>query len=107
MISAIEALGRTCGRARNTKTGRVMMVRLFGRRKAGEKIEFTVRGMTCGHCEMRVQNALKAVPGVVEAITNLERERAVVTLAPNAEVSIETLIAAVVEAGYEAEPVAA
>lgn len=83
------------------------MVRLFGRKKTGEQVELAVHGMTCGHCEMRVQKALKAVPGVTEAVVNLGRERAVVTLAPNAEVSIATLIAAVVEAGYEAEPVAA
>jgi copper chaperone CopZ len=80
-----------------------MMVKLFGRRKAGEQIELTVRGMTCGHCEMRVQNALKGVPGVVDAEADREQERAVVTLEPDAEVSFKSLVAAVTEAGYEAE----
>jgi len=83
------------------------MVKLFGRGKAGEQIELTVRGMTCGHCEMRVQKALKAVPGVVDAEADRENERAVVTLEPNHQVSIEALVAAVAEAGYEAEPLAA
>jgi copper chaperone CopZ len=83
------------------------MVKLFGRRKAREQIVLTVRGMTCGHCEMRVREALKALPGVVEAEVDRERERAVVMLAPNQQVSIEALVAAVVEAGYEAEPLAA
>ena len=83
------------------------MVKLFGRGKAGEQIELTVRGMTCGHCEMRVQNALKAVPGVVDAKADREQERAVVTLAPDQAVSHATLVAAVVEAGYEAEARAA
>lgn len=83
------------------------MARLFGRGKAGERVELTVRGMTCGHCEMRVQNALKAVSGVVEAKADREHERAVVTLAPNTDVSAEALVAAVVQAGYAAELVAA
>ncbi len=83
------------------------MVKLFGRSRAGEQVELTVRGMTCGHCEMRVQNALKAVPGVVDATADRVRERVVVTLAPNKEVSSEALVAAVVKVGYEAEPRAA
>jgi Cu2+-exporting ATPase len=83
------------------------MVKLFGRRKAGQQIELTVRGMTCDHCEMRVQNALREVPGVVEAKADREHERAVITLAPSKNVSQKALVAAVVEAGYEAEPAAA
>ena len=83
------------------------MVKLFGRGKAGEQIELTVRGMTCDHCEMRVQNALKAVPGVVDAKADRAQDSVVVTLAPNQQVSTEALVAAIVGAGYEAEPLAA
>jgi Cu2+-exporting ATPase len=30
-------------------------------------VELKVKGMTCGHCEMRVKRALEAVPGVTSA----------------------------------------
>jgi len=80
------------------------MVNLFGRRKRGEQIELTVRGMTCEHCEMRVQKALMSVPGVVDAKADREHERAVVTLEPGQQVSTEALIAAVEAMDYDAEP---
>lgn len=77
------------------------MVKLFG--KKGKQIELTVHGMSCGHCEMRVKKALTAVPGVQDAEASHERERAVVMLAPGQEASVDLLVAAVKEAGYEAE----
>ena len=77
------------------------MVKLSG--KKGKQIELTVRGMSCGHCEMRVKKALTAVPGVQDAEASHERERAIVTFAPGQEVSADLLVAAVAEAGYEAE----
>jgi len=77
------------------------MIGLFG--KKGTKIELTVRGMTCGHCEMRVQKALLGVAGVRDAKASHERGRVVITLDPGAEVRIEDLVAAVQAAGYEAE----
>src|SRR5437667_73620 len=39
-------------------------------------IELAVEGMTCASCVGRVERALKAVPGVTEAIVNLATERA-------------------------------
>lgn len=74
---------------------------LFG--KKGKQIELTVRGMSCGHCEMRVSKALSAVEGVREAEASHEKGQAVVTLEPKAEVDVATLVAAVKGAGYEAE----
>ena len=74
---------------------------LFG---STNKSTYTVKGMTCGHCEMRVKKALTAVPGVQDAEASHERERATVTISPGQEVSIDLLVAAVTEAGYEAEP---
>ena len=72
--------------------------------KKDKQIELTVRGMTCGHCEMRVTKALTGVEGVRKAEANREREQAIVTLDPKAVVAIESLVAAVEGAGYEAEP---
>ena len=38
--------------------------------------ELAIDGMTCGSCVARVERALRAVPGVVEASVNLATERA-------------------------------
>ncbi|WP_312416144.1 heavy metal-associated domain-containing protein, partial [Shinella sp.] len=46
-----------------------------------EVIEFPVEGMTCASCIGRVEKALKAVPGVLDATANLAQERARVRLA--------------------------
>jgi Cu+-exporting ATPase len=75
---------------------------LFGRKKK-KQVELVVHGMTCSHCEMRVQNALKSVPGVADAEASHAREQAIVTLEPAQAVPIEALIKAVEEAGYQAE----
>jgi heavy metal translocating P-type ATPase len=63
---------------------------------------FDVRGMHCGACAARVQKALTAHPGVVEAGVNLATERARVT-APT-EVTDEALKATVASTGYELLP---
>jgi len=73
---------------------------LFGK---GKQIELTVRGMSCGHCEMRVSKALSAIEGVKKVEVSHEKGLAVVTLEPKAEVDVAALIAAVAAAGYEAE----
>ncbi|MFV0314005.1 MAG: heavy metal translocating P-type ATPase [Anaerotignum sp.] len=57
-----------------------------------------IEGMTCGHCTGRVEKALNALDGV-QAILNLEEKSATLTLSN--EVSDETLINAVTDAGYE------
>ena len=75
---------------------------LFG--KKGKQIELAVRGMTCGHCEMRVTKALSEVAGVRKAEVDREKEQALITLDPKAELPVEQLVAAVEAAGYQAEP---
>jgi copper chaperone CopZ len=77
------------------------VIKLFGKKK--QRVELVVRGMTCGHCEMRVKKALTGVDGVLNAEASHEREQAVVTVDPKQAVSMEALVAAVQEAGYEAE----
>ena len=63
------------------------------------KTTLKIDGMTCVHCVKHVTTALKDVAGVSAANVSLEDERAEVE--HGAEVSMEALIAAVVEAGYE------
>ena len=78
------------------------MGRLFG--KKTEQVELTVRGMTCGHCEMRVTKALTGVDGVRKAEVDREKEQAIVTVDAQAAPAVELLVAAVEAAGYQAEP---
>ncbi len=71
------------------------------------ELELTVREMTCASCVGRVERALRAVPGVVDAQVNLATERALVTLVGgNAADMLPVLTEAVSRAGYAAEPVA-
>lgn len=59
-----------------------------------------VQGMTCNHCVMRVQKALKAVSGVQDARVDLQKAEAVITH-DDTKATRDTLVAAVVEAGYK------
>ncbi len=59
-----------------------------------------IQGMTCNHCVMRVQKALKGVAGVQDAQVDLNKAEAAVTF-DEAKVKADVLSAAVVDAGYK------
>jgi Au+-exporting ATPase len=61
-------------------------------------VELAIAGMTCASCVGRVEKALKAVPGVSEALVNLATERASV----RGTAAVQSLMAAVEKAGYAA-----
>lgn len=63
-------------------------------------LDIGIGGMTCASCVLRVEKALKKVPGVQEATVNLATESARVVFAPGAEMEAR-LRRAVREAGYE------
>lgn len=66
-----------------------------------KEVTFNIEGMTCGHCQMTVADALKDVKGVKEVEVNLEKNTAKVLF--KEEKSDENkLIKAVEEAGYKA-----
>src|SRR5207244_12827651 len=65
-------------------------------------INFPVTGMTCAACQARVQRALTAEPGVLNASVNLVTRSAAVRYDPST-VSPARLIAAVRATGYDAE----
>ncbi|ENU24122.1 copper-translocating P-type ATPase [Acinetobacter proteolyticus] len=67
------------------------------------KVELSIEGMTCASCVSRVEKALNAVNGVSTANVNLATERATVT----GTASIESLIAAIDKAGYDAKEIQA
>ena len=66
--------------------------------KENTMISFGVEGMMCAHCKKRVEDALKAIEGVVSAEADLDAKK--VTVEADG-VSEETLKAAVKDAGYE------
>ncbi|HZH46185.1 MAG TPA: cation transporter, partial [Roseococcus sp.] len=74
-----------------------------GLRRAGyalreEVLEWRVGGMSCASCTGRVERALLAVPGVIEAAANLATER--VTMRILAGTDMGLLDAALSRAGY-------
>ena len=68
-----------------------------------QTIELTIDGMTCASCVARVERALQAVPGVVQATVNLATERATV----RGVAAADALVAVIDKAGYEARIVTA
>jgi Cu+-exporting ATPase len=62
------------------------------------KTTFRVEGMTCASCAMRVETALKQVPGVASAVVNLATRKATVA----GDAAWGALFRAVDDAGYEA-----
>ena len=116
---AVAAVEGVAGVAVNLATERVLVTVAPGAtpafqveeaiRKAGYEprrttVELSVSGMTCASCVGRVERALKAVPGVLDASVNLATSRATVQALGRPEIA-GALAAAVAAAGYEAEPV--
>ena len=66
--------------------------------------EYTVSGMTCGHCEQSVREEVGAVAGVQDVEVSVARGTLTVTL--GAPVEDARILAAVDEAGYSAVRVA-
>ncbi|HMO44790.1 MAG TPA: heavy metal translocating P-type ATPase [Rubrivivax sp.] len=79
----------------------IQAVQKVGYEVPAASVELAVEGMTCASCVGRVEKALKAVPGVSEAVVNLATERASV----RGTAAVEALVAAIDKAGYAASPV--
>jgi len=71
--------------------------------QAVRTVALPVRGMTCASCVAHVERELKSTPGVRDVAVNLATERATVAFDPGVA-TVDTLAAAVVEAGYEPGP---
>lgn len=57
-----------------------------------------IKGMTCGHCEGRVNTEIMAIPGVIGVVASAEKANAVIT--SDLEVSHDAIERAVQAAGY-------
>lgn len=60
--------------------------------------KLTVKGMSCGHCEQTVEEALEEVEGVSSVKADRESETATI----EGDADTDVLVEAVSEAGYEA-----
>ncbi len=61
--------------------------------------EYTVRGMTCGHCASAVTEEVTKIPGVTDVDVDVAAGR--VTVRSTGPVPDDAVAAAVDEAGYE------
>ena len=64
-----------------------------------------IEGMTCGHCQKRVTEALAGLPGVKKAVVSLAEKKAEVESA--VEIPDDLLKNAVADAGYQVTSIAA
>lgn len=65
-------------------------------------LKLRLSGMTCGHCQAKVERALKGAAGVYSAIVDLQAGEAEVDFDDDTATT-EQLIAAVAKAGYGAK----
>ncbi len=57
-----------------------------------------IKGMTCGHCEGRVNAEIMAIPGVLGVVVSAEKANAIIT--SELEISADAIESAVQAAGY-------
>ena len=65
-------------------------------------VKLRVTGMTCGHCQAKVEKALKSVTGVYSAVIDLPDGEAEVDFDDDS-VTTDQLVEAVAKAGYGAK----
>lgn len=67
------------------------------------RTDLHVTGMSCANCARTVAQAIKSVPGVRDAVVELESGRATVFWAPESNPDIKAVTAAIGRAGYSAK----
>lgn len=65
-------------------------------------IKLRVTGMTCGHCQAKVEKALRGTAGVYSAVVDLQAGEADVDFEDDS-VTTAVLVAAVEKIGYKAK----
>jgi Cu+-exporting ATPase len=64
-----------------------------------EQTDLSITGMTCAACVRRIEKAVRAVPGVSEAVINLVTQRASVSFDPR-KTERDKVVSAIENAGY-------
>ena len=67
-----------------------------------ETMKVKIEGMTCGHCQARVQKALDLIPGIS---ANVDLESGLATIKGAMLPAVEIVKKAVEEAGYEVKEI--
>ncbi len=65
-----------------------------------EKLKLKVEGMSCGHCEIAVQDAVRKLPGIKKVKANKRRKEAAIEY-DAAAVSTEQIVKAINDTGYQ------
>jgi Cu2+-exporting ATPase len=76
------------------------------RRDGANEMELAVEGIACGGCIARIEDALRKLPGVVDARVNFTNRR-LTTAWRRGEIAPERIVAALEKMGYTAHPFAA
>jgi copper chaperone len=66
-----------------------------------EKLILQVEGMTCGHCELAGQDAVRKLPGIKKVKANKHKKQAAVEYDP-AKVTPEQVMKTINDTGYQA-----
>jgi copper ion binding protein len=73
---------------------------LFGKGNEGKAVVH-IEGMSCGHCVMRIEKGVAAMPGVRSAKVDLGKKEGTFEFDP-AFTSVEAITAKINEIGYKA-----
>ncbi len=71
---------------------------LFGTK---DKIELKVTGMTCGHCEAKLEKSISQLPGVRKTTASRVKERVTVEPDPSEILDLEKIKEAIEVLGYK------
>jgi len=66
-------------------------------------MKIKVNGMTCNHCRITVEHAVKSVNSVLEATVSLEEKVVTVTMKSGEKGNLDLIKQAIHEAGYSPE----
>lgn len=66
-----------------------------------DKIELKVTGMTCGHCELKIEQALGRLPGVKKAAASRIRQKVVIEPDKSGGLGLQKVKEAIVALGYQ------
>lgn len=67
-----------------------------------KQIVFSVEGMGCSACSTRIEKTVRALEGIIQADVSLEKK--ILTVQAQDNLSPETVIRAVEDAGFEVVP---
>jgi copper chaperone len=65
---------------------------------------YRVPGMTCGHCQQAIETEVGALDGVTAVSVDLTTKQVEIEVAVEGAAADDAIRAAIVEAGYEADP---